>query len=114
MVAGRRRWLDSMRWAKAQGLIDKIPTGHRRPRVRAASTEAIGRARGIAVTELEARAQNSPARRFEEMSLPEQLEALTRRSFEVLLAILDHPSDDSLELQRLQAKAARQLLSLCK
>lgn len=48
------------------------------------------------------------------MSLPERWEALTRRSFEVLLAILDHTAGDSLELQRLQAKAATQLLSLCK
>jgi hypothetical protein len=114
MVAGRRRWLETMRWAKTQGLIDKIPSGRRRPTVGAASTKAIARARGIAYNELEAGTKSASVKRPEERTLPEQWDDLTRKSFEFLSALLDHPAGDSVELLRLQATAAKQLLSLCK
>jgi hypothetical protein len=112
MVTGRRRWLERMQRAKAQGLIDKIPTGRRRPRVRAGATKAIASARGIASGELEARSQIASAKRFEDMSLPELIEELCRMSFERLLAILDRPAGDNLELQHLQAEVSLQLLRL--
>jgi len=73
---GRRpsgRWLERIQRAKTLGLIDKIPTGRRRPKVKAGPSEAIVRARGIAFREIEVRAQQPPMRRPEEMSLPELL-----------------------------------------
>jgi hypothetical protein len=103
-----------MKQAKAFGLIDKIPTGRRRPAIKAAPSKAIARARGVAFAELRVRAPNALAHPSEQMTHAECSEALTRRSFEVLLAILDHQSADKLEVLGLQAQAARQLLSLCK
>src|SRR6266851_1795719 len=78
MTAGRRRWLERMQRAKALGLIDKIPTGRRRPKVRAAPSKVIARARGIAFSEIEARPQRGPAKRTEEMSLGELMEDACR------------------------------------
>jgi hypothetical protein len=112
MVVGRRRWLERMRQAKALGLIDKIPTGRRRAKVRAAPNKAIARARGIALHEFEARPQHGPAKPPEQMSLPELMEDALRAALRALLAILDQPAGDNLESQQLQMKVARDLLSL--
>jgi hypothetical protein len=101
-----------MHGAKALGLIEKIPTGRRRPKVRAAPSKAIARARGIAFDQIEARPEREAPKRPEEMSLPELLEDACGVALRVLLAILDQPAGDNPELRRMQTKAARDLLSL--
>src|SRR5712671_6069569 len=74
MVAGRRLWLERMQRAKAIGLINKIPTGRRRPKVRAAPSRDIARARGVTFNWVDARPQNAPMKQREEMNLSERME----------------------------------------
>jgi len=72
---------------------------------------------GVAVGELiedqiEARPQCELAKRTEEMSLRELMDDACREGLLLLLAILDLPAEENVELARLQANAARDLLSL--
>jgi hypothetical protein len=112
MVAGRRRWIERMQRAKVLGLIDKIPTGRRRPKIGAAPSKAVARARGIAFRVIEPESQAAPSKRREDMSFRELLAEAFLAALRFQLAILDHPAGDNLELRRLQMKIARDLLSL--
>jgi hypothetical protein len=92
MVAGRKRWLEGMRRAKALGLIDKIPTGRRRPGVRKAPTKAMARARGWVAAERE-RWPELGTKPFDELSDAEQWDVLQGKALDTLSELLSAPDD---------------------
>jgi hypothetical protein len=101
MVAGRWRWLEKMRQAKARGLINKIPTGRRRPGVSRAPSKMMAQARGIAWEAVGARPE--PAKRPEEMDHAELANLVFWESLAALGRILDDPD---VRLARLQGRIA--------
>lgn len=107
MVAGRRRWLVRMQEAKARGIIDKIPTGQRRPGVRKAPTKAVARARGIASRVLATCPETTkPA---DTMSVAELSAEVFRLSLIKLRQTLDLPGESEDEITRMQARVALEL-----
>jgi hypothetical protein len=92
MVVGRKRWLEGMQRAKALGLIDKIPTGRRRPGVRKASTKAIARAHAWVAAERE-RWPVLETKPFDELSEAEQWDVLQAKALDTLREILSLPDD---------------------
>ena len=92
MVAGRKRWLEEMQRAKALDLIDKIPTGQRRPGIRKAPTKTMARARGWIAAERE-RWPVLETKPFDELSEAEQLDVLQRKALNILCEILNEPDD---------------------
>lgn len=110
MAAGRWRWLDAMKRAKTQGLIDKIPTGRRRPGVRKAPSKEAARARHIASRLIEALPE--PTKLPDEMDLPELTTEVFRLSLLSLRSLVDQPLSDDVRLARLQMKAALLLARL--
>jgi len=123
MVAGRKRWLERAKAAKAAGLIDKIPTGRRRPVVRRAADRKIARARGllfeIALRKLGPPASTAP-KPWAEQSLAEQSATITDLALARLREILDFDvsmsavAEDPVRLKLLgfQKDAARVILAL--
>jgi hypothetical protein len=100
MVAGRRRWLEREKAAKAAGLIDKIPTGRRRPGIKKASSKAVARARGLLYKGMEMRKKQAiepvssfPPKPWAEQTRADKLGTLTDKAFDVTRAILDIPVD---------------------
>jgi hypothetical protein len=90
-IAGRRRWLERMKRAKAEGRIAKIPTG-RIPGRRKGEPIEVSRARAAMKREM----ANLPAqvdRPFAELKPPEMLDALTPKALCKMAEILDLPTD---------------------
>ncbi len=110
MVAGRKRWLDRMRRAKALGLVEKIPTGRRRPGIQKASSKAVARARGIASQVIASRPGPGRAKRQEGENLPDCVTEIFMLALQTLRSILDRPATTDPRLARLQMRIALYLI----
>src|SRR5262249_40182056 len=90
-IAGRRRWLERMKRAKAEGRIAKIPCGPIPGRRKWEPIE-VSRARAMVKQEM----ANLPARTdrpFAQLEPPQMLEALTPKALCKMAEILDLPTD---------------------
>src|SRR5690348_8069658 len=115
-AAGRRRWLERMKRAKAEGRIAKIPCGRISGRRKGEPIE-VSRARAMVKREM-AKLPARMERPFAELNPPEMLEALTPKALCKMAEILDLPTDlDSLggdvmlqhRRYRLQAEVAQSI-----
>src|SRR5262249_26302654 len=94
-IAGRRRWLERMKRAKAEGRIAKIPSGPIPGRRRGEPLE-VSRARAIVKREI-ANLSARTDKPFAQLEPPEMLDALTPKALCKMAEILDLPTDlDSL------------------
>lgn len=118
MVAGRRRWVERMNRAKAEGRIEKFPGG-RQPGQKGRRRTG-NRVIDMAVRQIEAGALNlpepspTPDRPFHELEPHEKFAVLSRLSLAFTLRLLRVPCDPAIhpKVARMQQDVARTVLSL--
>jgi hypothetical protein len=114
-VAGRAKWVERMRRAKAAGLVDRFPGGRhrgRKPRPKTGNKLADRALRQIAET-LEHLAAPMADKPFKDLEPGEQLADITRQSLKVLHELLLAPAGpENPKLARMVSDAARCVLAL--
>src|SRR5260221_272550 len=114
MVAGRARWVERMRRAKAEGLVDRFPGGRqpgRKPRAKS-GVRLVDRALRQVEQHLE-EMPAMPATPFAELDVPGKLTAIAIEGLRFLHATLQRPvTPDNPKTARLVTEAARCVLAL--